>query len=129
MSEISRKLMRLACFFDEHLELDEFPEFFTGLDHFREHLFGDKAARLDVFAARFGVEVEHRDADTRGVRYSTVAATLGAHTFGLQCRTEDYEAATGTKIPESAAAREARLLAEVKYFSDNPIPDDSAVTS
>jgi hypothetical protein len=129
MSEISRKLMKLACFFDEHPEFDEFPELFTGMTRFGYHLVGDETARMDVFADKFGVEVEHGDTH-EGKRYSTVTATVDGREFRFQCRTEHYEAVIGKKIPESAAAREAQLLAEVKHFSDNPIPDDdSAVTS
>jgi hypothetical protein len=98
MSEISRKLMKLAVFFDEHPEFDEFPELFDGIAYFGHHLFGDEATRLDVFAERFGVEIEHTvqgpNASNPGRRYSSAEVIVDVHRFRFQCRTEHYEAAT-----------------------------------
>ncbi len=103
MSEISRKLMKLAMFFDEHPEFDEFPELFDSLDYFCEHLSGDKAARLDDFASKFGVEVRH-SVHGDGKRYSVVEVKVSSHEFRLQCRTEDYEAATGKTVDSAVTS-------------------------
>jgi len=97
MSEISRKLLRLALFFDEHPEFDEFPELFDSIDYFSEHLTGDSAARLDAFASKFGTEIRH-SVHADGKRYSSVEVTVGPHDLRLQCSTKDYEAATGKTV-------------------------------
>ncbi|MFI6302130.1 hypothetical protein ACIBCH_09680 [Amycolatopsis thailandensis] len=99
MSEISRKLLKLALFFDEHPEFDEFPELFADVDaYFCQHLVGEQAGRLDGFAERFGATVKHRITNADGMRYSKVEVRMNGRLFVLQCRTEDYEAATGKTV-------------------------------
>lgn len=104
MSEISRKLMKLACFFDEHPEFDEFPELFERrvAPYFDRHVGINAAAQLDVFTQRFGVEIQH--VETNGQRYVCVDATVDGHTFHLQCFTEDYEAATGKTVDSAVTS-------------------------
>jgi hypothetical protein len=107
---IGEKLRKLADILDNNPALEQFPALFgysIRTSNFAYHRVGDEAAELDQFAAAFGVEVTHRvhseTAEEPGARYSGVEASVDGVLFSLQCRTEDYEKATGKTVDNGGA--------------------------
>ncbi len=126
---IGEKLRKLADVLDKNPALEQFPALFgynfRALD-FGYHRVGAEAAELDQFADAFGVEVTHvvhgERAEEPGARYSGVETSIDGVQFRLQCRTEDYELATGKTVPLPPEEIERRHAAELKHFAENPIP-------
>ncbi|WP_409186679.1 hypothetical protein F9C11_21560 [Amycolatopsis sp. VS8301801F10] len=90
-----------------------------------QHLNGEKAAALDSFAGLFEAEVEHA-VHSDGERFSDVETVMGPLSLRLQCRTEDYEKATGKKIDNVAGFLTKEQLAEVEHWSKTPMPHEKA---
>jgi hypothetical protein len=106
---ISEKLRALADLVDEHPALLQFPALFGPryTQHFGQHLLGGEAEQIDDFAETFGVEVNHfvlgEASQEPGARYTEVETQIDGVQFRFQCRTEDYETATGKTVDNGGA--------------------------